>query len=148
MARHPITGGSGPSQRQLRVAELIRRALSEILTRESFFDPALETTSVTVGEVRASPDLRQATVYVLPLGGADAEAVIEALNRNRGEIRRHVTRAVQLKFSPELGFKIDTSFDQMDRTRALLSQPRVARDIAADDADDPDDRDAWDDEEE
>lgn len=132
MARHSHSGASGPSQRQLRVSELIRRALSEILTRETFFDSALENTSVTVGEVRATPDLKQATVYVLPLGGSHAEEVIDALNRNRGEIRRLVNRAVNLKYSPQLQFRTDTSFDQMDRTRELLSDPTVRRDVAAD----------------
>ncbi|MEM9640908.1 MAG: 30S ribosome-binding factor RbfA [Pseudomonadota bacterium] len=130
MARNAHTGASGPSQRQLRVGELIRRALSDVLARGELFDPALERTSVTVGEVRTTPDLRTATVYVLPLGGSGAEDVIDALNNNRTELRRQVNRAVALKFSPQLKFVVDTSFDQMDATRRLLSDPDVMRDLA------------------
>ncbi|MEM8789795.1 MAG: 30S ribosome-binding factor RbfA [Pseudomonadota bacterium] len=132
MARQAHKLGSGPSQRQLRVGELIRRALSEALTRGAVHDPDLDGVSITVGEVRTSPDLRQATVFVLPLGGTGAERVLEALNRNRGELRRLVNRAVSLKFSPELRFQTDTSFDRMDATRALLSDPSVARDLGED----------------
>ncbi len=129
----PHHDNAGPSQRQLRVAELIRRALSEALARGDVYDPDLESASITVGEVRTSPDLRQATVFVLPLGGGGAEVAIEALTRNSHELRRHVNRAVSLKFSPQLKFVIDTSFDQMDDTRRLLSDPVVQRDLAAED---------------
>ncbi len=119
----------GPSQRQLRVGEVLRRALSDILARGDLHDPDLSGVSITVGEVRPSPDLRQATVFVLPLGGGNAAGVIQALTRNRGEIRRAVNREVTLKFSPELRFVADTTFDQMDETRRLLSQDSVARDV-------------------
>ncbi|MEM8658872.1 MAG: 30S ribosome-binding factor RbfA [Pseudomonadota bacterium] len=135
MSRSAHTGGQGPSQRQLRVGELIRRALSGVLARGELFDPALERTSITVGEVRTTPDLRNATVYVLPLGGTGADEAVEALNTHRGELRRLVTKAVTLKFSPQLNFVIDTSFDQMDETRRLLSDPVIRRDVAGDKGD-------------
>ncbi|MBP7000701.1 30S ribosome-binding factor RbfA [Amaricoccus sp.] len=125
-------GGGAPSQRQLRVGEVIRRALSEILARGDVHDPDLGRASITVSEVRASPDLRQATAYVLPLGGVDTESVVAALNRNRAELRRLVTGRIDLRFSPELSFRADESFDRMDRTRALLRSPAVSRDLAED----------------
>ncbi|NNU81623.1 30S ribosome-binding factor RbfA [Halovulum dunhuangense] len=138
MPRHSTAGGAGPSQRQLRVAELIRRALSDVFARGDLHDPGLAGASITVGEVRTSPDLRHATVFVLPLGGAGAEALIGTLNRNRAELRRAVTRSVDLKFSPELRFEVDTTFDQMDATRRMLADPRVTRDLDRDDDDDED----------
>lgn len=120
---------SGPSQRQLRVGELIRRTLADLLLRGDLHDPDLAGASITVGEVRTSPDLRVATVFVLPLGGNDADRILAALNRARNEIRRNLTREIRLKFSPELRFILDETFDQMDRTREMLSQERVQRDI-------------------
>jgi ribosome-binding factor A len=124
----PVSGGA-PSQRQLRVAEVIRRALSDILARGEVHDPELAHVSVTVAEVVVTPDLRHATAFVLPLGGVNTAGVVKALERNRGEIRRLVTGQIDLKFSPELGFRADTRFDQMDRTRELLSSPAVRRDL-------------------
>lgn len=122
-------GRGGPSQRQLRVGELIRRALSEMLARGDVHDPTLAETSITVGEVQASPDLKVATVHVLPLGGAGAQAALEALNRNRPELRRRVARAVALKFAPELRFRIDDTFDRLDAARRLFEQEAVRRDV-------------------
>lgn len=120
---------SAPSQRQLRVGELIRRTLADVLSRGDLFDPDLENVSITVGEVRTSPDLRTAHVHVTPLGGSsDHELVIEALNRNAGELRRTVNKAMTLKYSPQLKFVYDTTFDQMDETRRLFAQPDVRRD--------------------
>jgi ribosome-binding factor A len=127
----PPSGGA-PSQRQLRVGEVIRRALAEILARGDVHDPDLGRVSITVSEVRASPDLRQATAFVLPLGGVEAESVVRALNRNRAELRRLVTSRIDLRHSPELSFRADTSFDRMDRTRELLRDPGVRRDLAED----------------
>ncbi len=124
----PLTGGA-PSQRQLRVAEVIRRALSDVLARGDLHDPELAHVSVTVGEVRMTPDLRHATVFVLPLGGVNTEGVLKALERNRIEIRRAVTAQIGLKFSPELSFRPDLSFDRMDRTRDLLRSDAVRRDL-------------------
>ena len=109
--------------------ELIRRALSEILIRGDLHDPVLSSTPVTVGEVRCSPDLRHATVFVLPLGGVNTAEVMEALERHRAELRRLVTGVVQLKYSPELKFVADQVFDQMDETRRLLGTDEVQRDL-------------------
>lgn len=131
MAHRKDSISSGPSQRQLRVGEVIRRALADILTRGDIHDPELAHVSVTVGEVRATPDLKRALVFVLPLGGANAESVIAALNRNRGELRRAVNKAITLKFSPELKFVIDQTFDQLDETRRLLNQETVKKDISS-----------------
>lgn len=119
----------GPSQRQLRVGETIRRALSEVLMRGDLHDPDLAGASITVGEVRTSPDLRVATAYVLPLGGANAETVLAALNRSRSELRRSVNKSLTLKFSPELRFQLDETFDRMDQTRQMLGADRVRRDL-------------------
>ncbi len=129
MAKSRFHDGPGPSQRQLRVGELIRRRLSEVLSRGDVHDPDLNTHSITVGEVRASPDLKVATAYVMPLGGLDMDAALEALNRNRSEIRRQVARGLSLKFSPELRFRVDETYDQMDDTRRLFAQDDVRRDL-------------------
>jgi len=132
MAKTRPLSGAGPSQRQLRVAEVIRRALSDILARGEVHDPELAHVSVTVAEVRVASDLRHATAFVLPLGGVNTPAVLKALMRNRHEIRRLVTRQIDLKFSPELTFEPDRRFDQMDRTRELLGSPEVRRDLGED----------------
>ncbi|RSK32878.1 30S ribosome-binding factor RbfA [Rhodovulum iodosum] len=129
MARDRYSKGAGPSQRQLRVGELIRRRLSEVLARGEVHDPELNRMSITVGEVRATPDLRVVTAFVLPLGGRDAEGALDALRRNRGELRRIVAKGLSLKFAPELRFALDETFDRMDETRRLLSQENVRRDL-------------------
>ena len=129
MAKNPNRSGSGPSQRQLRVGELIRRSLSEILLKGEIHDPDLNRMSITVCEARVSGDLRVATVYVLPLGGNGQEEALEALERNKYEIRRAVTKAIGMRNSPELRFFIDETFDRMDETRRLFSQESVRRDI-------------------
>lgn len=131
MAHRKDSISSGPSQRQLRVGEVIRRALADILNRGDIHDPDLAHVSVTVGEVRATPDLKRALVFVLPLGGVNAEQVIAALNRNKSELRRAVTKAITLKFSPELKFVIDETFDQLDETRRLFEQETVKKDISS-----------------
>ena len=124
--------GPGPSQRQLRVGELIRRRLSDVLARGDVHDDELSGLSITVGEVRTSPDLRVATAYVLPLGGKGRDEAIAALNRNRAELRRIVNKGLALKFSPELRFVIDETFDRMDETRRLLGEDAVRRDLPDD----------------
>ncbi len=129
MARQPHHPGTGPSQRQLRVGELIRRTLSDVLNRGDVHDPDLNRMSITVGEVRTSPDLKVATAFVLPLGGQGREEALDALRRNRSELRRAVSKGLTLKFSPELRFVIDESFDRMDETRRLLGQDDVRRDL-------------------
>jgi len=131
MAHRKDSIGTGPSQRQLRVGEVIRRALADVLNRGDIHDPDLAHVSVTVGEVRATPDLKRALVFVLPLGGVNADQVIAALNRNKGELRRAVTKAITLKFSPELKFVIDETFDQLDETRRLFEQDTVKKDISS-----------------
>ena len=136
MAKKHSKGGrmsaSGPGQRQLRVGELIRRTLSEVLQRGDVHDPDLQRMSITVGEVRVTPDLRIATAYVLPLGGGQQAEAIEALNRNKGEIRHLVTNGMTIKFAPELRFEIDDTFDRMDRTRELLADDHVKQDLDPD----------------
>jgi ribosome-binding factor A len=128
--------GSGPSQRALRAGELIRHAVAEIFSRGDVHDPVLETHLITVPEVRLSPDLRQATVYVMPLGGHDAKAVLEALERNKRYLRGEVARRVNLKFAPDIRFRIDERFDEADRIDKLLRSPDVRRDVDANRDDD------------
>ena len=132
MAKRISETGSGPSQRQLRVGETIRRALADVLVRGVLHEPDLDGVPITVGEVRCSPDLKVATAFVLPLGGHNAEGVLAALNRAKGELRRQVTRSVSLKFSPELRFRLDETFDRMDDTRRMLGDDRVRRDLDED----------------
>ena len=132
MTKTRFPAGGTPSQRQLRIGEVIRRALSDILARGDVHDPELGSASITVAEVKVSPDLRHATVFVLPLGGVNTDGILKALTRNRQELRRQVTSQIGLKFSPELSFQPDRRFDQMDRTRALLDSPEVRRDLESD----------------
>lgn len=129
MAKNKFHEGPGPSQRQLRVGELIRRTLSDVLARGDVHDPDLNRLSITVGEVRTSPDLRVATAYVLPLGGKGQEDVLKLLARNKGELRRAVSKKLTLKFAPDLRFQLDETFDRMDDTRRMLSQDAVRRDL-------------------
>ena len=132
MSSRSHTSAHGPSQRQLRVGEVLRRSLSEVLARGELHDPELDGVSITVSEVRASPDLRHATVFVLPLGGVATDEILEALERNGKELRHIVTKSVSLKYSPKLSFVADRSFDQMDRTRELLGSDEVRRDLERD----------------
>lgn len=141
MAQNRFSHGSGPSQRQLRVGELIRRTLSDVLARGDVHDPDLNRMSITVGEVKASPDLKVATAYVLPLGGQNAEECLAALRRNKGELRHHIAKDMSLKFAPDLRFQIDETFDRLDETRRLFADETVQRDIAARHEDDDEDRD-------
>ncbi len=129
MASYRSSRGSGPSQRQLRVGELIRRTLSDVLSRGDVHDPDLNRISITVGEVRLSNDLKVATAYVLPLGGLHAQEALAALRRNKGELRHLVSRDLTLKFAPELRFVLDETFDRLDDTRRLFADERVQRDI-------------------
>ena len=135
MAKQTHHTSRGPTQRQLRVGETIRRALSDILTRGDIHDPDLNRMSITVGEVRTSPDLRVATAFILPLGGKDKEQALLLLRQNRYEIRRAISKTLALKYSPEIRFLIDETFDQMDDTRRMLAQDDVRRDIDSDDGD-------------
>jgi ribosome-binding factor A len=139
MAQKRFSTGAGPSQRQLRVGELIRRTLSDTLSRQEIHDPDLNRMSITVGEVRVSPDLRIATVYALPLGGQGKDEAIAALKRNNYELRRAVAKNVLLKNVPELRYQADDTFDRLDEARRLFSDETVQRDIKAtgDSADPP-----------
>src|SRR6056297_177525 len=129
MAKNKFHDGPGPSQRQLRVGELIRRTLSEVLMRGDIHDPDLNRMSVTVGEVRTSPDLKIATAYVMPLGGEGQDDLIELLARNKSELRRLIGKKLDLKYAHDLRFRLDKTFDQMDETRRLFSQEKVRRDV-------------------
>ncbi|MEM9903040.1 MAG: 30S ribosome-binding factor RbfA [Pseudomonadota bacterium] len=129
MSKSRFSSGPGPSQRQLRVGELIRRTLSDVLARGDVHDPELTAVSITVGEVRCSPDLKKATVYMLPLGGRGAETVLAALRRNKSELRRLVSKGMTLKYAPDLHLVIDETFDRMDETRALFARDEVRRDL-------------------
>lgn len=129
MAKNKFHSSPGPSQRQLRVGELIRRTLSEVLARGDIHDPDLNRVSVTVGEVSASPDLKVATAYVCPLGGQGGENLIALLAKNKSEIRRAISKELTLKFTPDLRFRLDETFDRMDETRRLFSQDAVRQDL-------------------
>ncbi len=131
MAKNKFHDGPGPSQRQLRVGESLRRTLSDVLNRGDIHDPDLNRMSITIGEVRTSTDLKIATVFVMPLGGGDRKEAIEALKRNKHELRWMVGREMSLKYAPDLRFLIDETFDRMDETRRLFADERVARDIAS-----------------
>ena len=139
MAKNKFHEGAGPSQRQLRVGETVRRALSDVLARGDVHDTDLNRMSITVGEVRISPDLKIATAYVLPLGGEGQEDVLKLLARNKSELRRQVAKKLTLKFSPDLRFQLDQTFDRMDDTRRMLNQEVVRRDADAPDDDGADD---------
>jgi ribosome-binding factor A len=130
---------TGPSQRQQRVAELIRHALAEVLSRGDLQDDVLTRNVITIPEVRMSPDLKLATAYVMPLGGRDEEAVLKALEKNKKLLRQEVARRVNLKFAPDLRFRRDESFDEAARIDALLRSERVARDTVKPAADSTDD---------
>ncbi|MCV3270251.1 30S ribosome-binding factor RbfA [Roseobacter sinensis] len=134
MGKNKFHDGPGPSQRQLRVGELIRRALSDVLARGDVHDPDLNRMSITVGEVRTSPDLKIATAYVLPLGGRGQDEVIALLARNKGELRRIISKKLALKFAPDLRFQLDDTFDRMDETREMLGREEVRRDTQKTDA--------------
>ena len=129
-----------PSQRQLRVGELVRKEVSDILTRGAMADPDLDGTIISVPEVRMTPDLRLASCLVMPLGGRDADKVVEALNRAAKTIRRDLARRMTMKYLPDLWFVLDTRFDDDDRITNLLNSREVRRDLDAEDAGPEDDR--------
>jgi len=130
MARHHHRDQlAGASQRQLRVGELIRHKLAEMLTRGEVHDPVIEAHMITVPEVRMSADLRLATIYIMPLGGRDDKAVLDALERNKRYVRGEIARRVNLKFAPEIKFRIDERFDEAERIEKLLRTPVVQRDL-------------------
>lgn len=128
--------GKGPSQRMLRVGEQVRHALAQLLQRDEIRDDLVETTVISVSEVRMSPDLKIANVFVAPLGAKDDDAVVAALNRHARFIRGRVSPALkQMKYMPEFRFRLDTSYDNFQKINELLHLPEVARDLAQDDED-------------
>jgi ribosome-binding factor A len=137
MARqHRRDTASGPSQRALRVGELVRHALAEMLARGEVHDPVIETHLITIPEVRMSPDLKLATVYVMPLGGKDENEVVAALDRNKRFLRGEIAHRVNLKFAPDIRFRVDERFDEAERIEKLLRTPKVLRDLGDDNKDD------------
>jgi ribosome-binding factor A len=119
----------GPTQRALRVGELVRHTVAELLARGEVHDPVVEAHIVTVPEVRMSPDLRLATIYVMPLGGKDEQKVVEALERHKRFLRGEIARRVNLKFAPDIRFRLDERFDEAERIEKLLRTPEVQRDL-------------------
>jgi ribosome-binding factor A len=139
MSKHRHSASEGPSQRQLRVGELVRRRLSDVLNRADVHDPDLNRMSITVGEVRLSPDLKVATAYVMPLmGSVPVEDAIKQLAKHQGELRHLVSQGLNLKYAPELRFRADETFDRLDETRRLFSDEKVQRDLAHPDDDEED----------
>ena len=131
MARHRLRDQStGGSQRQLRVGELIRHELADMLARGDVHDPVIQGHLITVPEVRMTADLRLATIYIMPLGGRDKKDVIDALERNQRYVRGEIARRVNLKFAPEIRFRIDERFDEAERIEKLLRTSAVKRDLA------------------
>src|ERR1043166_8959922 len=120
---------AGPGQRQLRVGELIRHVLADMLSRGDIHDPVIEGHMITVPEVAMTADLRLATIYVMPLGGRDAKPVIEALERNKKFLRGEIARRINLKFAPDIRFRFDERFDEAERIEKKLRTPEVRREL-------------------
>src|SRR5271155_1008786 len=133
---HHHAQSAGGSQRQLRVGELIRHELAGMLSRGDIHDAVIEAHMITVPEVRMSPDLRLATIYIMPLGGRDLKDVLDALERNTRYVRGEISRRVNLKFAPEIRFRIDERFDEAERIGKLLRTPAVQRDLQGEDPQD------------
>ncbi|HVV62909.1 MAG TPA: 30S ribosome-binding factor RbfA [Pseudolabrys sp.] len=131
--KHPRDSAPGGSQRQLRVGELVRHALAEMLTRGDVHDPVLEGHLITIPEVRMTADLRLATIYVMPLGGRDAEEVVAAFERNKKYLRAEIAERINLKFAPDIRFRVDERFDEAERIDKLLRSPAVKRDLDSED---------------
>jgi len=123
--------GGEPSQRMLRVAELIRHAMAELLSRGEINDPDLEGLVVTVPSVKMSPDLKLASIFVMPMGGRGRDTIVTTLERHKKYLRGEIAQRVNLKFAPEIRFRVDESFENADRIDALLHSPKVAQDLAA-----------------
>jgi ribosome-binding factor A len=130
--RQNIYQVNGPSQRALRVGELVRHALADMLTRGDIHDPVIERQMITIPEVRVSADLRLATVYVMPLGGRDAENVVAAFEHHKKFLRAEIARRINLKFAPDIRFRVDDRFAEAERIEKLLRSPDVKRDLKHD----------------
>ena len=129
---HQKNSAGGGSQRQLRVGEAVRHAVADILAQGRAHDADLEGHIITVPEVKMSPDLKLATIYVMPLGGRDTDKVITALARNKKFLRGEIAHRVNLKFAPDIRFRVDDRFDEAERIEKLLRTPEVQRDLAPD----------------
>jgi ribosome-binding factor A len=125
-------GSAGPSQRQLRVGEMLRHALAEVLRENEIRDSDLDGVSVTITQIKPSPDMRYATVFCEPLGGQNAKAIVAALNRHKGFLRGEMGRRITMKFTPDLRFVEDESFAEAQKIETILKSPEVQRDLAAD----------------
>ena len=130
---HRDSGTPGGSQRQLRVGELVRHAIADLLMRGEVHDPVIEGHLITIPEVRMSPDLRLATVYIMPLAGRDTDDVIAAFERNKKFLRGEIAHQINLKFAPDLRFRADDRFEEAERIERLLRSPAVKRDLEKDD---------------
>ncbi len=139
MAKPTHVGPNETSQRMLRVGEVVRHVVAEVLSREAFNDPVLDGHVITVPEVRMSPDLKLATIYVMPLGGKDMKPVLAALDKQRKPLRAAIARQVNLRFAPDIRFRADESFEKSARIDALLASPEVQRDLAVLGSDDEQD---------
>ncbi len=133
--RDTARDSAGPSQRALRAGEVIRHAIADILSRGEVHDPVIQGHVITVPEVRMSPDLKLATIYVMPLGGRDEQQVVEALERNKRFLRGEIAHRVNMKFAPDLRFRIDERFEEAARIEKLLHTERVQRDLKGSDGD-------------
>jgi ribosome-binding factor A len=131
--KHHRDQGPGGSQRQLRVGELVRHAVAEMLTRGDVHDPVIEGHLITIPEVRMSPDLKLATIYVMPMGGRDAVEVVAAFDKHKRFLRAEIARRVNLKFAPDIRFRVDDRFAEAERIDKLLRSPDVARDLKHED---------------
>src|ERR1700681_4604764 len=129
---HKKSSAPGGSQRQLRVGEIVRHAIADILSQGGVHDPVLDKHLITVPELRMSPDLKLATIYVMPLGGRDTDVVLAALEHNKTFLRGEVARRVNLKFAPDIRFRVDDRFDEAERIEKLLRTPAVQRDLEQD----------------
>ena len=127
--QHPRESSPGGSQRQRRVGELVRHALAEMLTRGDVHDPVIEKHMITIPEVRVTADLRLATIYVMPMGGRDAEEVVAAFERHKKYLRGEIAHRINLKFAPDIRFRVDDRFAEAERIDKLLRSPDVKRDL-------------------
>jgi ribosome-binding factor A len=128
-SKQPRDSAPNASQRQLRVGELVRHAIAEMLTRGDVHDPVIEAHLITVPEVRMSPDLRLATIYVMPMGGRDANEVVAAFERHKKFLRAEIAHRINLKFAPDIRFRVDDRFAEAERIERLLRSPEVKRDL-------------------
>src|SRR5689334_10421452 len=131
--KHRRESPPGGSQRQLRVGELVRHALADMLTRGDVHDPVIEGHLITVPEVRMTADLRLATIYVMPLGGRDADEVVAAFERHKKFLRAELAHRINLKFAPDIRFRVDERFAEAERIDKLLRSPQVQRDLKHED---------------